>query len=63
MADELLFDSERQEKKTQRRKWLYPAIALAAVLLIAVVVALILRGKNKTEIHKLGEDSLYPFTW
>ena len=63
MADELLFDSERQEKKTQRRKWLYPAIALAAVLLIAVVVALILRGKNKTEIHKLGEDSPYPFTW
>ncbi len=63
MADELLFDSERQEKKTQRRKWLYPAIALAAVLLIAVAVALILRGKNKTEIHKLGEDSLYPFTW
>lgn len=63
MADELLFDSERQEKKTQRRKWLYPALALAAVLLIAVAVALILRGKNKTEIHKLGEDSLYPFTW
>lgn len=63
MADELLFDSERQEKKTQRRKWLFPAIALAAVLLIAVVVALILRGKNKTEIHKLGEDSPYPFTW
>lgn len=63
MADELLFDSERQEKKTQRRKWLYPAIALAAVLLIAVAVALILRGKNKTEIHKLGEDSPYPFTW
>lgn len=63
MADELLFDSERQEKKTQRRKWLFPALALAAVLLIAVVVALILRGKNKTEIHKLGEDSPYPFTW
>lgn len=63
MADELLFDSERQEKKTQRRKWLFPALALAAVLLIAVAVALILRGKNKTEIHKLGEDSLYPFTW
>ena len=39
MADELLFDSERQEKKTQRRKWLFPALALAAVLLIAVAVA------------------------
>ena len=62
MADELLFDSERQEKKAQRRKWLFPALALAAVLLIAVVIGLILRG-SKPVLHLLGEDTPYPFTW
>ena len=62
MADELLFDSEIQEKKARRRKWMIPAIALAAIILIAVVVALIIRAKAP-RIQKGGEDTVYPYTW
>ena len=62
MADELLFDSERQEKKAKKRKWLLPAIVLAAILVIVVVLALVLRSK-KEPVRKGGEDTLYPYTW
>ena len=62
MADELLFDSERQEKKAKKRKWLLPAIVLAAILVIVVVLALILRSQ-KEPVNKGGEDTLYPYTW
>ena len=64
VAEELLFDSEIQEKKAKRRKWLFPLLALAVILVIAVVVALLLRPKKKeAEIYKGGEDTLYPYTW
>lgn len=62
MADELLFDSERQEKKARKRRLLRPAIALAAILVLAVVIALILRSVREP-VHKEGEDGPYPFTW
>ena len=62
MADELLFDSERQEKKARRRRWLFPVIALAAILVIAVIVALIIRG-SRPKSYPGGEDTLYPYSW
>ena len=62
MADELLFDSERQEKKAQTRKRLFPVIALAAVLAITVTVTLIIRG-SRPATNQGGEDTPYPYSW
>lgn len=62
MSDELIFDSERQMKRADRRRWLIPLLALAAVLVLAVAVALILRG-IKTVMQTGGEETPYPYGW
>ncbi len=62
MSDELLFDSERQERRARRKTRLIPLIVLAAVIVLAVVVALVIR-KSKAELHNAGENTPYPFTW
>lgn len=62
MSDELIFDSERQMKRADRRRWLIPLLALAAVLVLAVAVALILRRIN-TVMLTGGEDTPYPYGW
>ena len=62
MSDEFLFDSERQQQKADRKRKLLPFLVLAGVLLLAVIVALLLRG-SKGEIHTGGEQTDYPFRW
>ena len=62
MSEELLFDSERQERKARRKTLLIPLLVLAAVIVLVVVIALIVRS-GKAELHNAGENTLYPFTW
>ena len=62
MADELIFDSERQQQKARRKRWLLPALVLAAVIVLVVVVTLITRSA-KPETRTAGENTRYPFTW
>ena len=62
MSKDLIFESEKLEKRQKVKKILIPVAIVAAVLIIAVVIALII-GKNKGEIHTGGEGTLYPFSW
>lgn len=62
MSEELIFDSERQEMRAARKRWLLPCLVLAGILVLAVAVALIIRA-GRSEIHSGGQDTDYPFTW
>ena len=62
MSEELLFDSERQEKRAVRKRRLIPILALAGVILLAVILALILRA-TRAKVHNGGDDTMYPYTW
>ena len=62
MSDELIFDSERQELRDRKKRWLIPLLVLAGILLAVVIVSLLLRS-GKKPVNKEGEDTLYPFTW
>lgn len=62
MSDELIFDSERQELRDRKKRWLIPLLVLAGILLAVVIVSLLLRS-GKKPVNKGGEDTLFPFTW
>lgn len=62
MSDELIFDSERQMLRAEKKRRLIPLLALAAILVLVVVVVLILRG-CRAETHTGGEITDYPYTW
>lgn len=62
MAKEVIFDSERFEKKQTIKRYAIPAAALLGVVVLAVVVALILRGRGGKPVVG-GEDTAYPYTW
>lgn len=62
MADKIVFDSERLEKRQQLKRWLIPAAALLIVILIAAVIALIVRGSRESSVAG-GMDTDYPYTW
>lgn len=62
MSDELLFDSERQERRAHKKRLLIPLLVLAGILIAVTVIALILRS-GKNPVHPAGEDTLYPYTW
>lgn len=62
MADKIVFDSERFEKRQKLKRWLIPAAALLIVVLIAAVIALIVRGGRGTPVSG-GGDTNYPYTW
>ncbi|MCR4725413.1 MAG: hypothetical protein K5772_08265 [Clostridia bacterium] len=62
MANDVIFESEKLEKRQRRNRILFPVLALAAVIAIAVIAALTLRGSTG-EAHPLGEDTPYPCTW
>lgn len=62
MADKIVFDSERFEKRQKLKRWLIPAAALLIVVLIAAAIALIVRGGRGTPVNG-GGDTNYPYTW
>ena len=60
--EELVFQSEKLEKRRSLARVLVPIGALCAVAVIAVVAGLLLGGR-KTEVVTGGEDTPYPYTW
>ena len=62
MSDELIFDSERQERRARKKSRLIPLLVLAGILLAVIVIALLLRS-GKEPVHPAGEDTSYPYTW
>jgi hypothetical protein len=62
MAKDVVFESEKyMQRQEAKRKWL-PLIALAAILLVVIIAALILRGSRSATV-KGGEDTPYPYSW
>ena len=62
MAQDVTFDSERYEKSQRIKRVAIPLGALLGVIVIAVVLALILRGSRGKPISG-GEDTPYPYSW
>ena len=62
MAKDVVFESEKyMQRQETLRKWM-PLICLAAILLVVVVIALILRG-SRGVVNTGGEDTPYPYSW
>ena len=61
MAKDVVFESERYEKRQSAKRFLFPAIGILAVAVIAVAVTLLLR--SRTTVISGGEDTPYPYTW
>ena len=62
MAQDVTFDSERYEKSQRIKRYAIPLGALLGVIVIAVVLALILRGSRGKPVVG-GEDTPYPYSW
>lgn len=62
MSDEFLFDSERQQRKAEKKRLLIPLLVLVGIILAVIVVTLILRS-GRPETHVEGEDGPYPYSW
>ena len=62
MAKDLVFDSDRYEKRQRIKRWLIPAAALLAVIVIAAAAALLLRSRQGKPFTG-GEDTPYPYRW
>ena len=62
MAKDVIFESERIEKRRSRLRRLIPVLGVLVVLIAIVAVALILRG-GRTAAISGGEDTPYPYTW
>ncbi len=62
MAKEVIFESEKLERRQKRRRLLLPLFALAAIIVLAVIIALIV-GKSRGRQYSGGEDTLYPYEW
>ncbi len=60
--EELIFQSEKLEKRRRLARVWIPVGALCAVAVIAVVAGLLLGG-TRTEVVTGGEDTPYPYTW
>ena len=61
MAKDVVFESERYEKRQSAKRFLFPAIGVLAVAIIAVALTLLLR--SRTTVISGGEDTPYPYTW
>ena len=62
MAKDVVFESEKYMKRQEaKRKWI-PILCIAAVLLLVVVIALIIRG-SRGVVYSGGEDTPYPYSW
>ncbi len=62
MSDELIFDSERQMLRAEKKRRLVPLLTLAAVLVMVAAAVLILRG-CRAEQYSGGESTAYPYIW
>lgn len=62
MSKELVFESEKLEKKQKIKRILIPLVILAVILAAVVVIALI-KGKKQAPRYTGGEDTLYPYSW
>ena len=62
MAKNVVFESERYEKRQVFKRIGIPLAVVIGAIVIAVVVALIVRGGRGKPISG-GEDTPYPYTW
>ena len=62
MAKNVVFESERYEKRQIFKRIGIPLAVVIGAILIAVVVALIVRGGRGKPVSG-GEDTPYPYTW
>ena len=62
MANDVVFESERYEKRRSRMRWLLPLLGVLIVLIGIVAAALLLRGGKAAKVTG-GEDTPYPYTW
>ena len=62
MAQDVTFASERYEKSQRIKRLAIPLGALLGVIVIAVVLALVLRGSRGKPVTG-GEDTPYPYSW
>ena len=62
MAKNVVFESERYEKRQVFKKVGIPLAVVLGAIVIAVVVALIVRGGRGKPVAG-GEDTPYPYTW
>lgn len=62
MAKDVIFDSERFEKRQSVKRYAIPAAAVLVVLVAVAVIALIVRGGRGKPITG-GTDTDYPYTW
>ncbi len=61
-SKELVFESDRIEKKRKILRILVPACIIAGILLLTVVIALIVNANRKRKFTG-GEDTPYPYRW
>ncbi|MBR2716141.1 MAG: hypothetical protein IKP17_05075 [Oscillospiraceae bacterium] len=62
MAKDVIFDSERFEKRQSVKRYAIPAAAILAVIVAVAVIALIVRGGRGKPVTG-GTDTDYPYTW
>ena len=61
MAKDVVFESERFEKRQSIKRWLFPIVGILIIAAAAVAVTLLLQGRGR--VISGGEDSAYPYTW
>ena len=61
MAKDVVFESERYEKRQSIKRWLFPIVGILILAAAAVAVTLLLQGRGT--VISGGEDTLYPYTW
>ena len=60
--DELLFESERLERRSERKRLLLP-LAIVGLLILAILAVIVILQSGKGETHRGGEDTPYPYSW
>ena len=61
MAHEVIFESERLERRRRVKRWLVPTVGILLLLVGIIAVAVVLRGRTVRVAG--GEDTPYPYTW
>ena len=62
MSKDLVFESDKLEKRQKIKRILIPVLVLAAIIAIVVAVAFII-NKSKAPVFTGGEGTAYPFSW
>ena len=61
-SSDLVFESDKLEKRQKIKRILIPIAVLLIIVAVVVVIAVI-AGKNKRQVFRGGEDTLYPYFW